>query len=115
LSSAANQLLLANDEVVQRGYREACFSQCVVVNGAWGNAMIIYIAKHSSGLIKIRRSQHHTTRRYTHAVWARDPRGKIWNGKWQCRAMGQRATALREQRAYADCGYEVEITRIIAQ
>jgi hypothetical protein len=77
--------------------------------------MIIYIAKHSSGLIKVRRSQHHATRRYTHAVWARDPRGKIWNGKWQCRAMGQRATALREQRAYANCGYEVEITPIIAR
>jgi len=76
--------------------------------------MIFLVAKHSSGLIKIRRGERLTARRFTHAVWARDPRGQIWNGKWQCRVMGQRAAAQREQRAYADCGFEVEITPIIA-
>jgi hypothetical protein len=76
--------------------------------------MIIYVAKHSSGLIKIRRSPRHTVPRYTHAVWARDPKGKVWSGQWQCRGMGQRATALKEQRAYANYGYEVEVTPIIA-
>src|SRR5262249_44401393 len=111
--------MMAKDEVVQLGSgtrgSASTRKQGVGGNRAWGNAMIIYIAKHSSGLIKIRRSRHHTTRRYTHAVWARDPRGKIWKGQWQCRAMAQRATALREQRAYASYGYEVEITPIIAQ
>jgi hypothetical protein len=74
--------------------------------------MMTLIATHSSGVTKVRRSERRTPQRYTHAVWARDPRGQIWNGKWQCRLMGQRTTAQREQCAYAKCGFEVEITPI---